>query len=157
MPMPAQSPQDEDLPADDIIEILQQNPDLLAEAKAEIVAQLRDRGYPVTDRSITDDRLFSEIRSDERARHLMSNALKQRGFGLDQAQAQAQAGGPAAAPPTPPAPATAGAGQAPAGIQPGNAAAAQPALVNRPREGRRQGQGRGLGIVQDLYPLRDLP
>jgi protein involved in polysaccharide export with SLBB domain len=153
--VPAQSAQDEDLPADDIIEILQQNPDLLAEAKAEIVAQLRDRGYPVTDRSITDDRLFSEIRSDERARHVMSNALKQRGFGMD--QAQAQAGGQPAAPPTPPAPATAGAGQAPAGAQPGNAAAAQPALINRPREGRRQGQGRGLGIVQDLYPLRDLP
>src|SRR5215472_7744631 len=109
----AQATQDEDLPADDIIEILQQNPDVLAEAKAEIVAQLRDRGYPVTDRSITDDRLFSEIRSDERARHVMSNALKQRGFGMDQAQAQAQAGGQPAAAPTPPA--TAGAGQAPAG------------------------------------------
>lgn len=68
----AQTAQEEDFPADDIIEILQQNPEILAEAKAEIVAQLRDRGYPVTDRTLTDDRLFSEIRSDDRARHAMS-------------------------------------------------------------------------------------
>src|SRR5262245_18268144 len=68
--------QDEDLPAEDIIEILKQNPELLAEAKAQVVAELRNRGYPVTDRSITDDRLFSEIRSDERARHVMSDELK---------------------------------------------------------------------------------
>src|SRR5262245_5557508 len=80
--------QDEDLPADDIIEILQQNPELLAEAKAQIVAQLRDRGYPVTDRSITDDRLFAEIRSDDRARHVMSDELKKRGFGVETEQAQ---------------------------------------------------------------------
>jgi protein involved in polysaccharide export with SLBB domain len=149
--MPAQSAQDEDLPADEIIEILQQNPDLLAAAKAEIVAQLRDRGYPVTDRSITDDRLFSEIRSDERARHVMSDALKQRGFGMDQAQAGSQ---PPAAQPAPPQPATTGAGQTTPGAQPGNAAPVQPALVNRPREVRRQG---GRSIIQDLYPLRDLP
>src|SRR5215471_9430585 len=80
----AQAAQDEDLPADDIIEILQQNPDLLAESKAQIVAQLRDRGYPVNERTITDDRLFSEIRSDDRVRHIMSDELKRRGFGTDQ-------------------------------------------------------------------------
>src|SRR5215831_6455701 len=80
--------QEEDLPADDIIEILQQNPEILAEAKAEIVAQLRDRGYPVTDRTLTDDRLFSEIRSDDRARHAMSEELKKRGFGVEQESAQ---------------------------------------------------------------------
>ena len=76
--------QDQDLPADDIVAILQANPDLLAEAKAEIAAQLRDRGYPISDRQITDDRLFTEIRSDERARHIMSEQLKQRGFGVDE-------------------------------------------------------------------------
>lgn len=73
--------QDQDLSADDIIGILQQNPDLLSEAKAQIAQQLRDRGYPVSNRSITDDRLFSEIRSDDRARHVMSEELKDRGFG----------------------------------------------------------------------------
>src|SRR5262249_19292970 len=83
--------QEEDLPADDIIEILQQNPDLLAEAKAQIVAHLRDRGYAVNERSITDDRLFAEIRSDDRARHVMSDELKRRGFGTEQSvESQAQ-------------------------------------------------------------------
>src|SRR5215471_20437027 len=87
----AQPAQEEDLSADEIIEILQQNPDLLADAKAEIIAQLRDRGYPVNERTITDDRLFSEIRSDDRARHVMSDALKKRGFGSDQSvESQAQ-------------------------------------------------------------------
>jgi protein involved in polysaccharide export with SLBB domain len=81
-PTSSSSIQEQDLPAEDIIAVLEQNPDLLAEAKAEIAAQLRDRGYPVTDRSITDDRLFAEIRSDERARHFMSEELKKRGFGV---------------------------------------------------------------------------
>ena len=52
--------QDADLTADEIIEILQENPDVLAEAKVEIVNQLRDRGYNVSERDITDDRLFQE-------------------------------------------------------------------------------------------------
>ena len=42
--------QDSDLSAEEIIQILQQNPDVLAEAKAEIVSQLRDRGYNVSER-----------------------------------------------------------------------------------------------------------
>src|SRR5215469_14401985 len=52
------------MPAEEIIQILQQNPDLLAEAKTQIVSTLGDRGYAVTQSDITDDRLFSEIRSD---------------------------------------------------------------------------------------------
>ncbi len=94
-----QTAQDEDLPADDIIAILQQNPDVLAEAKAQIVAQLRDRGYPVTDRTLSDDRLFSEIRSDDRARHVMSEELKKRGFGVEPENAQPATGQQPAAPP----------------------------------------------------------
>ncbi len=96
---PTQTAQDEDLPADDIIAILQQNPDVLAEAKAQIVAQLRDRGYPVTDRTLSDDRLFSEIRSDDRARHIMSEELKKRGFGVEPESAQPATGQQPAAPP----------------------------------------------------------
>lgn len=76
--------QDADLAADDIIEILQQNPELLADAKAQIVSQLRDRGYPITERELTDERLFNEIRSDDRARHVMSEQLKMRGYGTNQ-------------------------------------------------------------------------
>src|SRR5436305_8715859 len=73
--------QDNDLSAEEIIQILQQNPDVLAEAKAEIVSQLRDRGYNVSERDITDDRLFSQIRSDDRVRQLAANELAKRGFG----------------------------------------------------------------------------
>lgn len=73
--------QDADLSADEIVQILQENPDVLAEAKAEIVSQLRDRGYNVSERDITDDRLFSQIRSDDRVRQLAANELAKRGFG----------------------------------------------------------------------------
>src|SRR6266700_4043384 len=81
---PQQTQQDTDLSADDIIQILQDDPELLAQAKAQIVAQLRDRGYAVSEREITDERLFSEIRSDDRARIAMSNELKKRGYGVPQ-------------------------------------------------------------------------
>jgi protein involved in polysaccharide export with SLBB domain len=73
--------QDNDLSAEEIIQILQQNPDVLAEAKADIVSQLRDRGYNVSERDITDDRLFSQIRSDDRVRQIAANELTKRGFG----------------------------------------------------------------------------
>jgi protein involved in polysaccharide export with SLBB domain len=147
----AQSAQDEDLPADDIIQILQQNPDVLAEAKAEIVAQLRDRGYPVTDRSITDDRLFSEIRSDDRARHAMSEELKKRGFGVEAESSQPAAGQQPAPQNQTPAPA---AGQPGQGSQTGNATTAQPGTATRPRVITR---GTSRGASQDQYPFRNLP
>src|SRR5262249_42242018 len=142
----AQSPQDQDLPAEDIIAILQQNPELLAEAKAQIVAQLRDRGYPVTERSITDDRLFAEIRSDDRARHAMSDELKKRGFGAeDPAQ-------PAAAQQQLAAQATTLTGNRPApSNQPATATAASP-----PGPGPR-GATRERATTQDQYPFRNLP
>ena len=76
------------LPPDQIIQILQQNPELLADAKAQIVTTLRDRGYAVTQADVTDDRLFSEIRSDDRVRAVVSNELKKRGFGTDENQGQ---------------------------------------------------------------------
>jgi protein involved in polysaccharide export with SLBB domain len=148
----AQAAQEEDLSADEIIEILQQNPDLLAEAKAEIVAQLRDRGYPVNERTITDDRLFSEIRSDDRARHVMSDELKRRGFGNDQSvESQAQPQPPTLFPP----PGT-GAARPATGTQPaGNTAtsATVPALQTRPRDTQRKARP----FSQDQYPFRDLP
>src|SRR5215831_19578672 len=78
--------QDSELTADEIIQILQENPDVLAEAKTEIVNQLRDRGYNVSERDITDDRLFSQIRSDDRVRQLASDELTKRGFGSSQQQ-----------------------------------------------------------------------
>jgi protein involved in polysaccharide export with SLBB domain len=148
----AQAAQEEDLPADEIIAILQQNPDLLAEAKAEIVAQLRDRGYPVNERTITDDRLFSEIRSDDRARRVMSDELKRRGFGTEESvesQAQPQ-------PTTLPSGQGTGAARPATGTQPaGNAQMSPtvPTLQTRPRDTQRKPRA----LSQDQYPFRDLP
>src|SRR5690242_2412566 len=78
--------QDSELTADEIIQILQENPDVLADAKAEIVNQLRDRGYNVSENEITDERLFNQIRSDDRVRQLAANELAKRGFGPEQQQ-----------------------------------------------------------------------
>lgn len=151
-----QQQQDTDLPAEDIIQILQENPDLLADAKAQIVEQLRDRGYSVTEREITDDRLFSEIRTDDRVRHVMSDALKDRGYGVDQTatpagqgQAPAAGGQPS---PRPGQPAT-GAGQMGkgAGQQPGPQGAQQPQMGNAPVPGQSQYPLRNLPAVRDLY------
>lgn len=76
-----QQSESEPLSADEIIQILQNNPDLLAEAKAEIVAKAQERGLTVTEAEITDERLYSQIRSDDRARLAVSDELKKRGFG----------------------------------------------------------------------------
>ncbi|HEV1995871.1 MAG TPA: SLBB domain-containing protein [Candidatus Acidoferrum sp.] len=82
---PAAVAQQEDtsLSAEAIIQILQENPDILAEAKSQIVAALRERGLAVSESDITDERLFSQIRSDDRVRLVMSDELKQRGYGLE--------------------------------------------------------------------------
>ena len=81
----AQTPE---LSADEIIQILQQNPDVLAEAKTEIVNQLRERGYNVSESDITDDRLFDRIRTDDRVRQAISSELVQHGYGPDQQNPQ---------------------------------------------------------------------
>src|ERR1051325_2894867 len=81
--------QDSDLSANEIIKILQENPDVLAEAKAESVSQLRYRGYNVSERDLPDDRLFTQIRSDDRVRQLAANELAKRGFGPPQENEQA--------------------------------------------------------------------
>lgn len=76
--------QNTELTADQIIQILQANPNLLADAKAEIVSQLQDRGYNVTEKDITDDRLFSQIRTNDQVRQAASDELVQRGYGPQQ-------------------------------------------------------------------------
>lgn len=59
-----QQQQGADLPAEEIIQILQDDPQLLADAKTQIVNELRNRGYSVSEREVTDDRLFGQIRAD---------------------------------------------------------------------------------------------
>ncbi len=131
-----QQPQDADLSADEIIQTLQENPELLADAKAEIVAQLQNRGYAISAREVTDQRLFDQIRSDDRVRHVMSEALKQRGYGAAESNAT-----PAAASPSP---------------------AARPSPSPTPSAGetgvgKRPAEDTGRPSTQEQYPLRNLP
>src|SRR2546423_7196102 len=119
------------MPAEDIIQILQGNPELLADAKAQIVSRLRDRGYAVTEADVTDERLFSQIRSDDRVRQAVSDELKQRGYGQPE---QTET------PPT---------AQKPPAVQPGaTAPPVAPAKTAEPKNG----QG-----LQKYYPYRNLP
>jgi len=155
--------------ADEIVQILQENPDLLAEAKTEIVAALRDRGYSVTERDISDDRLFSTIQTDDRARQLLSDGLLKRGFvpeaATEQTPAQQTPGQR---------PSGAGTNTGAAGV-PASGANAQPAnqVMEGPegntdkrreredqegKEGKdRKGGKKPRGPMQGQYPYRNLP
>lgn len=162
---------DPGLPADQIIEILQGNPDLLAEAKKEIVSKLRDRGYAVTEADITNDRLFSQIQGDDRVRMAISNELKARGYGQQQEEPpqEAQPGGqkPATGAATP------GGTGSPTGTAPANASGnttgqatqdkdkdkdkKQPGMMGgRPRQGE-TGPDHNKGEAQKSYIYRNLP
>lgn len=163
--------QDSDLSADEIIQILQENPDVLADAKAEIVAQLRDRGYNVSERDITDDRLFSQIRSDDRVRQLAANELAKRGFGT--AQQGDQTTDEQLIPSAPQAGQQNGqqAGQPPSsqGVQRqgttgrggqqgmGQQGMGQQGMTGNQARSRRQQPQSSKGPSQDQYPLRNLP
>ena len=153
--------QDAELSADEIIQILQENPDVLADAKAEIVNQLRDRGYNVSEQDITDERLFGQIRSDDRVRQLAANELSKRGFGPAQQGDQSatdqtgqQTGQPSGQ-----------AGQT--GQQPFPQATPRPGTTGQPtaqggQQGMRNGQMRSKpqaskGPSQEQYPFRNLP
>jgi len=73
-----QQPDSNQLSADQIIRILQANPELLADAKTKIQIAARDSGYPVNQSDITDDRVFSKVRSDDQFRLALSTELEER-------------------------------------------------------------------------------
>lgn len=147
--MPAQQPEQPPvdsgpLSADEIVQILQDNPDLLAEAKAQIVAKAQERGYTLTEAEITDDKLFDQIRSDDRVRLAISDELKKRGFGAQEQQ-------PAAQPP--PAQKQGASGQnanRPTGTQPGEKTPEKPETETPNRDKER-------GKAQKIDPYRNLP
>jgi protein involved in polysaccharide export with SLBB domain len=170
--------QDSELTADQIIQILQENPDVLAAAKTEIVNQLRERGYNVTESDITDDRLFNQIRTDDRVRQLAANELAKRGFGpgTQNAQATSDEDMGQQQPLVPesgnrPAQSPSSSGTAPGNYQ-GNGnqgmnnqgsmdrQSSQPgsqSRTNNTQTRSRQLQDTGRGQSQDQYPLRNLP
>ncbi|MGZ4841846.1 MAG: SLBB domain-containing protein [Candidatus Angelobacter sp.] len=156
--------QEADLSADEIIQILQENPDVLAEAKAEIVSQLRDRGYNVSERDISDDRLFSQIRSDDRVRQIAANELAKRGFGPAQQGDQTsdeqiipsgqQTGQQTGQPPFPQTQRQGTTGRQT--TQGGQQGTGQQGMTGSQARPRRQPQS-SKGPSQDQYPLRNLP
>src|SRR5579859_7021615 len=87
--------QTDSLSADEIIQILQDNPQVLADSKAEIAQKAADRGYPISEDQISDQQVFDQISSNDDVRERFSQELIARGFGH-----QTQ--------PTPPAPTTSG-------------------------------------------------
>jgi protein involved in polysaccharide export with SLBB domain len=179
--------QDAGLSADEIIDILQNNPDVLANAKAEIVAQLRDRGYNVTEKDITDDRLFGQIRSNDQVRQMASDFLINAGFGpqqsnqtqsqdqqnaqqqgqnqnQDQGQAQGQGQGGDQAqgqyPSQPfPTPTPQGQvfGQTPSRGAQGGPSGTTGSRTTTQRQQQAPNRPKGAGPPQEQYPLRNLP
>ena len=132
------------LPAEQIIQILQQNPDLLGDAKTQIATQLRDRGYQVTVADITDDRLFSEIRSDDRARIAVSDQLKARGYTAESIPEQETPQKPAATP-TPPA----------SSVPPSRTESQEDKEQSKNKDKDKDTMRTGPG--QNHYPYRNLP
>ncbi len=167
--------QDQVLSPEEIIQILQDNPDVLADAKQQIVSQLRDRGYNISIQEITDDRLFSQIRSDERVQQLASDFLTQRGFGPQQQQGEQQVNpqdqqqqpgagagtGQTGEPLAQPSPTPSGGritGQQPQGSLPSdlrNLPSRTPTRTARPTP--TPAKEKPPGPPQEQYPLRNLP
>lgn len=141
-----QSQSSAELSADEIIQILQENPDVLADAKSEIASQLQDRGIAITEKDITDEKLFSQIRSNDQVRQIMSDELQRRGFGTQQETEQQETSSASTRARTNTgqrAPAVSGMGKR------GNAGRNAPTAA--------PGQTTARNAMQSQYPLRDLP
>jgi len=68
------------LSADQIISILQQNPDLNAELKTELANRMQEQGVSIDPNSISDQTLYSQISSSASLRASISEVLRARGY-----------------------------------------------------------------------------
>jgi protein involved in polysaccharide export with SLBB domain len=68
------------LPADRIIEILAQTPQLLDTVKTMAAQRSQDQGRPVSESEITDDALFNRIEQDASLRVLLTEQLRDAGY-----------------------------------------------------------------------------
>jgi len=68
------------LPADQIIRILQQNPDLLAEVKSQVADRMQQQGMQVEASNISDDMLYNQISTNASVRANITTYLRARGF-----------------------------------------------------------------------------
>jgi len=68
------------LPADQIILILQQNPDLLTEVKTQVADYLQEQGTQVNASDITDEMLYNQIQTSASVRANITIFLQARGY-----------------------------------------------------------------------------
>jgi protein involved in polysaccharide export with SLBB domain len=68
------------LPADRIIELLREKPDLLIEVKKVAAERLQAQGFDVQENAITDEELFGKIASDVNLRSSLTLWLRARGY-----------------------------------------------------------------------------
>ena len=71
------------LPADQIISILKQNPDLDAELKSEVAGRMQEQGVSIDPNSISDQTLYNQISSNASLRASISEVLRARGYAPD--------------------------------------------------------------------------
>ncbi len=81
------------LPADQIIELLRQKPELMVDLKRLAAEQLQSQGMSIQEDSITDEMLFSKIVSDASVRSNITLWLRARGYVTADDIQQARAGG----------------------------------------------------------------
>jgi protein involved in polysaccharide export with SLBB domain len=68
------------LPADQIIQILEQNPDLLAEVKDQVAERLQQQGTQVQANDITDEMLYNQIQTNASVRAQITTFLQVQGY-----------------------------------------------------------------------------
>ena len=68
------------LPADQIIQILQQNPDLLMEVKSQVADHLQQQGTQVQASDISDEMLYSQVSTNDSVRADITTFLQARGY-----------------------------------------------------------------------------
>lgn len=71
------------LSADQIIQILEQNPDLATELKSEVADQLQQQGVQISPDDISDQRLYSQITASPSLRANITAVLRARGYVSD--------------------------------------------------------------------------
>ncbi len=71
------------LPADQIVSILQQNPDLLMELKSELADRLQQQGIQIEANDITDQMLYGQIAASVAFRATITQMLQDRGYSAE--------------------------------------------------------------------------
>ncbi|MFI5110434.1 MAG: SLBB domain-containing protein [Terriglobales bacterium] len=135
------------LPAERIIEILNQKPELLDRVKAAALQRMQDEGRAAPETELTDDALFSRIEQDTSLRVLLTRQLREKGF-LTQSDLESLA----AAKPEPASPART---RRKAPAKPAGKEAEPAGDQNQPPTTARPNPYPGLPALQDLY--RQIP